>query len=451
MQDGASLLLPRGWRVEHTKPIRGVSSRWNGFRVATIVEPKGDRFCSVTAQQRLADEAALSEQGDGSAPPEDANRSFCEVCGGGGLFLCCEGCPAVLHKACVTFEFPSCPIPKGAFYCPACLSSGRASASESSDSSSAGAASDSESDGADFEDNTPWHERLGRRVRGPSDGRHGAKGKRKGKGKAKAKAKGKGKSAKRRRRMKQEAPVLLEKEAATVPNLARRRVARTISIDQDAGSTASAAPHAGAATAASPLSLVKRRKDGKPRGAVFLARAAPRPKGAAAGDAPVIAKLSASHALRLTPAQVAARKVLPPGAVAAGAGDDGSSGDDEAVPATLKPMAVCADGNEAFCSVCGVGGAIVCCDGCPASFHEQCCFQLRAASDDADEWACPSCTVLSCYEQVAASYRQHEPTTKSQAKRYEAAADMACRFAALVKVRMRACALAARRPHMDLR
>ena len=437
------MLLPRGWRIEHTRPIRG--SKWSGYRVATIVEPKGDRFCSVTAKQRLEDEAALGEQGDGSTP-DDANRSFCEVCGGSGLFLCCEGCPAVLHKACVKFEFPDCPIPDGAFYCPECRSCGVAtddededddeeSGSESASGSGAETSSESDSDSADFQKKEPWHEVLGRRARGAGKGKGKGKGKRQvtGKGRSRDRGKGKGRGG-NARRGKSEAPVLLEKEAATVPSRARLRAGGALLLADPAGVVSPSKPRQGGRSPASPLSLAKRRQRGKPRGAVFLPRPAPK---SAKGGKPFIAKLPASRALRLTPAQVAARKVLPAGSAPPSASESPSSDDDgdDLVPATMKRMVVCADGNEAFCSVCGVGGAIVCCDGCPASFHQQCCFQLRAADDDADQWECPSCSVLSCYEQVATSYRQQEAATKGQRKRMMAAADMVSRFASLVKVR----------------
>ncbi|CAM9777765.1 unnamed protein product [Scytosiphon promiscuus] len=45
--------------------------------------------------------------------------------------------------------------------------------------------------------------------------------------------------------------------------------------------------------------------------------------------------------------------------------------------------------HEVTCSKCGEGGALICCDYCPASFHMEPCLELT--KDPAGPWACPLC------------------------------------------------------------
>lgn len=61
--------------------------------------------------------------------------------------------------------------------------------------------------------------------------------------------------------------------------------------------------------------------------------------------------------------------------------------------------------NEDTCAACGDGGALVCCDGCPRSFHAHCARAERAAADPSsagDEWRCPACCVAALPRQLVA-------------------------------------------------
>ena len=107
-QDGTKFFIPKTWHAERTGLIAG--SRWAGYRVVTLVDPLGDRFCSTTARARLLDEKALIARNGGELL-DDNNRSFCEVCAGAGDVVCCDGCPAVFHAACIRLEYPDLPIP----------------------------------------------------------------------------------------------------------------------------------------------------------------------------------------------------------------------------------------------------------------------------------------------------------------------------------------------------
>ena len=72
----------------------------------------------------------------------------------------------------------------------------------------------------------------------------------------------------------------------------------------------------------------------------------------------------------------------------AGGGTSGSGGaavDDE-------PVVVASDGNFDMCSVCGVGGLLICCEACPQAYHRE-CLGAQAPPDDDDDaaWFCPPC------------------------------------------------------------
>ena len=47
------------------------------------------------------------------------------------------------------------------------------------------------------------------------------------------------------------------------------------------------------------------------------------------------------------------------------------------------------DGNAESCGLCCVGGALVCCDHCPAAFHLRCIAETNRSLPD--NWACPEC------------------------------------------------------------
>jgi hypothetical protein len=47
------------------------------------------------------------------------------------------------------------------------------------------------------------------------------------------------------------------------------------------------------------------------------------------------------------------------------------------------------DGNESTCRECGLGGELICCDGCPATYHTAC---LKLKTVPKGKWFCPTCT-----------------------------------------------------------
>lgn len=56
---------------------------------------------------------------------------------------------------------------------------------------------------------------------------------------------------------------------------------------------------------------------------------------------------------------------------------------EEAAPVT--------DDNTDVCLVCGVGGNLLCCDGCPASFHMRCVAETNKTVTTKDDYLCPEC------------------------------------------------------------
>eukprot|EP00879_Flechtneria_rotunda_P024265 GHRR01025716.1.p1 GENE.GHRR01025716.1~~GHRR01025716.1.p1 ORF type:complete len:461 (+),score=103.97 GHRR01025716.1:766-2148(+) len=51
----------------------------------------------------------------------DSHINYCVQCRDGGDLMCCDGCPAAYHSACLGLTN----IPDGAWYCPACVQAGR--------------------------------------------------------------------------------------------------------------------------------------------------------------------------------------------------------------------------------------------------------------------------------------------------------------------------------------
>ena len=47
----------------------------------------------------------------------DTHISYCIQCRDGGDLMCCDGCPAAYHPACVGLK----EVPDEDFYCPACV------------------------------------------------------------------------------------------------------------------------------------------------------------------------------------------------------------------------------------------------------------------------------------------------------------------------------------------
>ena len=48
------------------------------------------------------------------------------------------------------------------------------------------------------------------------------------------------------------------------------------------------------------------------------------------------------------------------------------------------------DGNSDFCMICGLGGDLILCDGCPNVAHVGCIKELEDVGDD-EEWFCAGC------------------------------------------------------------
>ncbi len=50
------------------------------------------------------------------------------------------------------------------------------------------------------------------------------------------------------------------------------------------------------------------------------------------------------------------------------------------------------DGNLDACALCGLGGNLLCCDGCPAAYHMRCIGEGAKSIPDG-EWLCAECSL----------------------------------------------------------
>ena len=58
--------------------------------------------------------------------------------------------------------------------------------------------------------------------------------------------------------------------------------------------------------------------------------------------------------------------------------------------------------NEDECKICGVEGQLLCCDGCPGSFHRTCIGIATNAKLPEGKWLCPECKILDASRMVSA-------------------------------------------------
>ena len=70
------------------------------------------------------------------------------------------------------------------------------------------------------------------------------------------------------------------------------------------------------------------------------------------------------------------------------------------------------DGNLDMCVLCGIGGSLVCCDGCPGAFHMRCIGETAKSMPDG-EWLCAECCMggrgEQRFEATAAAMPLHFP------------------------------------------
>lgn len=65
-----------------------------------------------------------AEEGEDAALAEDGNFDACDICGLGGLLICCEACPSAFHSACLGDRAPPEDDEEDkAWFCPPCATS----------------------------------------------------------------------------------------------------------------------------------------------------------------------------------------------------------------------------------------------------------------------------------------------------------------------------------------
>ena len=92
---------------------------------ALMAEAEADVARMAEEECREAAEAAAAEAAEAEAAEvtvgDDGNLDVCSICGLGGLLICCDGCPAAVHTACLTDgTAPDEDDEDAAWFCAAC-------------------------------------------------------------------------------------------------------------------------------------------------------------------------------------------------------------------------------------------------------------------------------------------------------------------------------------------
>ena len=116
-------------------PVRGPAFRLADLRALRPVAdspspgwvggaPRVDSSDIDTPASRAADEEDEEEEEDPAAASGDPNDDWCRRCRDGGDLMCCDGCEAAFHPACL--GLPG--VPSGVWFCPDCVAAQEATA-----------------------------------------------------------------------------------------------------------------------------------------------------------------------------------------------------------------------------------------------------------------------------------------------------------------------------------
>ena len=60
--------------------------------------------------------------------------------------------------------------------------------------------------------------------------------------------------------------------------------------------------------------------------------------------------------------------------------------------------------NADECTICGIEGDLLCCDGCPGSFHKACIGMGPNGRLPEGKWLCPECKIVDASKMVRVVY-----------------------------------------------